>query len=108
MPVEIIVKYYNEIGIDMPKATAHSLIVKAGEILGTLNPIIKQVILSDHYIHFDETCHTVLDKNKENGSFKAYFWATLANGSKLKHFFYADGSRAKSVTGGGISINRIS
>ena len=96
IPVERIVKYYNEIGIDMPKATAHGLITKAGEI-DRLDPVLKQALLDDKYLHFDETYHTVLDKHREKGSHKAYFWAALSNKNRQMHFFYDNGSRAKSV-----------
>ena len=97
MPVERIVRQYNEMGIDMPKPTAHGLLTKAGDLLDKLNPALKEAVLSDTYLHFDETYHTVIDKESTGGSRKGYFWAALSQRNKLMHFFYADGSRAKKV-----------
>ncbi|MFR9624300.1 MAG: IS66 family transposase [Rikenellaceae bacterium] len=97
LPVERIVKQYNEMGIDMPKATAHGLLTKVGEMLDRLDPILKEAILSDEYLHFDETHHTILDKSKSGGSFKGYFWAALSQRLGLMHIFISEGSRAKAV-----------
>lgn len=97
LPVERIIKYYQEIGIDMPKQTAHGLITKAAQMLNRLNVTLKDAVLSEDYVHFDETYHTLLDKDAEGGSRKAYFWVALANSSRLIHFFYDNGSRAKKV-----------
>ena len=97
MPIERIVRQYAEMGFDIPKQTAHGLLTKAASMLNRLYPILKETVLSDTYIHFDETYHTVLDKTKEKGSRKAYFWSALSSQLKLLHFFYSDGSRAKEV-----------
>lgn len=97
LPVERIVKYYQEMGIDLSKSTAHGLITKAAEMPDQLNPILKEAVLSEAYVHFDETYHTLIDKQRERGSRKAYFWAAPANKSKLIHLFYDKGSRAKKV-----------
>ncbi len=97
MPVERIVKQYNEMGIDMPKATAHGLLTKVGEMLDRLDPVLREAILSDEYLHFDETHHTILDKSRSGGSFKGYFWAALSQRLGLMHIFISEGSRAKAV-----------
>ncbi|MFR9598771.1 MAG: IS66 family transposase [Rikenellaceae bacterium] len=97
LPVERIVKQYNEMGIDMPKATAHGLLTKVGEMLDRLDPVLHQAILSDEYLHFDETYHTIIDKSKEGGSHKGYFWAALSQRLGLMHIFISEGSRAKRV-----------
>ena len=97
LPVERIVKQYNEMGIDMPKATAHGLLTKVGEMLDRLDPVLKEAILTDEYLHFDETHHTILDKSKSGGSFKGYFWAALSQRLGLMHIFISEGSRAKTV-----------
>ena len=96
-PVERIVRQYNEMGIDLPKQTAHGLLTKAGDLLDVLNSTLKEAVLSDSYLHFDETYHTVIDKKSDGGSRKGYFWAALSPKNNLMHFFYADGSRAKKV-----------
>lgn len=97
LPVERIVKQYNEFGVDLPKQTAHGLLLKAADILDRLNPVLKDVILSDNYLHFDETYHTFIDNRCENGSRKGYFWAVLSSATNLIHLFTADGSRSKKV-----------
>ncbi len=97
LPVERIVKQYNEMGIDMPKATAHGLLTKVGEMLDRLDSVLKAAILTDEYLHFDETHHTILDKSKSGGSFKGYFWAALSQRLGLLHIFISEGSRAKAV-----------
>lgn len=95
MPVERIIKFLEEIGIDIPKATTHGLIEKTAILLEKLSPILKQAILSDPYIHFDETYHTVLGGKK--GSRKGYFWSALSHQNSLIQFIYENGSRSKKV-----------
>lgn len=95
MPVERIIKYLNEMGIDIPKSTIHGIIEKAAVLLERLSPILKNAIHQDPYIHFDETYHTVLGGDK--GSRKGYFWAALSHANNLIQFIYENGSRSKSV-----------
>lgn len=95
MPVERIMKYLNEIGIDIPKATTHGLIEKSAELLDRLIPALKNALLADPYIHFDETYHTILDGDK--GSRKGYFWSALSDQNNLIQFIYEKGSRSKKV-----------
>jgi hypothetical protein len=95
MPVERIMKYLNEMGIDIPKATTHGLIKKSAELLDRLMPTIKKAILADPYIHFDETYHTILGGDK--GSRKGYFWTALSHQNNLIQFIYDNGSRSKKV-----------
>ncbi len=97
MPVERIVRFYSEMGFDLPKQTAHGLLTKSSAILDRLTPILKDAILSDSYVHFDETYHTVLDSSTDKGSRKGYIWAALSSHQKLIHLFYSEGSRSKSV-----------
>ena len=87
LPVERIVRYLSEVGMDIPKPTAHGLINKGAELLELLIPVLKDAIFSDDYLHFDETYHTVLDKDSSNGSRKGYFWAVLSNKQKLINYF---------------------
>lgn len=95
LPVERIMKYLNEMGIDIPKATTHGLIEKSAELLERLMPVLKSTILEDAYIHFDETYHTVLGGDK--GSRKGYFWSAFSHQSNLIQFIYENGSRSKTV-----------
>ncbi len=97
MPVERIVRYYAEMGFGLPKQTAHGLLKKSAAILDRLTPVLKEAVLADEYVHFDETYHVVLDSSVESGSRKAYFWAALSARQKLLHLFYDDGSRAKAA-----------
>lgn len=95
LPVERIMKYLNEMGIDIPKATTHGLIEKSAELLERLTPVLKNAILADPYIHFDETYHTILGGDK--GSRKGYFWSAFSHQNNLMQFIYQNGSRSKSV-----------
>lgn len=95
MPVERIMKYLNEMGVDIPKATTHGLIEKSAELLDRLMPVLKDAILGNTYVHFDETYHTILGGNK--GSRKGYFWSALSHQNNLLQFIYENGSRSKSV-----------
>jgi hypothetical protein len=97
LPVERIIRYYSEMGFDLPKSTAHGLLTKAAELLDRLNPVLKEAILSDSYIHFDETYHTVLDKKYAKGSFKGYLWTALSSRHKLINYIYDNGSRSTKV-----------
>ncbi len=95
LPVERIMKYLNETGIDIPKATTHGLIEKSAELLDRLMPVLKDTILEDAYIHFDETYHTILGGDK--GSRKGYFWSAFSHQNNLIQFIYENGSRSKTV-----------
>lgn len=97
MPIERIVRFYHEMGIELPKQTAHGLLCKSAEMLDRLIPVLRDVVLSDPYLHFDETYHTIIDKRAEGGSRKGYFWAALSSRTNLIHLFTSDGSRAKKV-----------
>ena len=95
LPVERIGKLYNENGLDISKGTLHKFFKNIYRTLEVLIPVHKRAILESPYIHFDETYHRILDLEK--GSRKGYFWAALSDKSKLIHFFYDHGSRAKKV-----------
>ena len=95
LPVERIMKYLNEMGIDIPKATTHGLIEKSAVLLDRLMLVLKNAILEDPYMHFDETFHTIL--GGENGSRKGYFWGAYSHQNNLMQFIYENGSRSKEV-----------
>ncbi len=95
LPVERIMKYLNEMGIDIPKATTHGLIEKSAGLLDRLMAVLKNAILADSYIHFDETYHTILGGDK--GSRKGYFWSAFSHQNNLIQFIYESGSRSKTV-----------
>ena len=56
---------------------------------------MKNAILKDSYIHFDETYHTILGGDR--GSRKGYFWTALSHKNNLIQFIYENGSRSKKV-----------
>ncbi len=87
MPVERIVRYYAEMGFDLPKQTAHGLLTKCLAMLDRLTPILKEAVLSDTCVQFDETYHVVLDKHSDGGSRKGYIWAALSVRQRLIHLF---------------------
>lgn len=101
MPVERIVKFFTESGFEMSKSNAHGLIKKAAQLFDMLEETLKEAILKDEYLHMDETYYTVLEKGPKSttgkSSCKGYIWAALANRTKLVHFFYQNGSRARKV-----------
>lgn len=97
MSVEKIIKYFEESGIALPKATVHGLVRKASEMLDSLGKTLRMAIREDDYIHMDETYHTVLDKSKKKGSVKGYLWAALAHNLNLVQFFYDKGSRGQQM-----------
>lgn len=100
VPVERIVKYFGENGFEINKATAHGLIKKTAAMMERMDAVLKKAILTDDYIHMDESYYTVLtnEKNKDGkGVRKGYIWAALGNNNKLIHYFYQNGSRCKEV-----------
>lgn len=108
MPVERIAKYFTENGFEIQKSTAHGLIKKSAEMMERLDEVLKKSILSDDYLHMDESYYTVLtdEKNKDGkGVRKGYIWAALANSKKLIHYFYQNGSRGKDVLTNYIGTN---
>jgi hypothetical protein len=103
MPVERIIKFFNEGGFEMEKPTAHSLISKTAILLECFNEVLRKTIHTDPYIRMDETYHRVVNEGKnEKGKAtrKVYLWSAMADTLKLVHFFYQDGSRGKEVFSG--------
>lgn len=101
MPVERIIKYFAENGFSLNKSTAHGFIKKAATMFDVLEEVLHAAILEDDYLHMDESYYTILEKaanaSAVKDSCKGYIWAALASHSKLVHFFYENGSRAKKV-----------
>lgn len=101
MPVERIVRFFTENGFEMNKSTAHGLIKKTAQLFDVLEETLKEAILEDDYLHMDESYYTVLEKGPKSttgkSSCKVYIWAALAGRTKLVHFFYENGSRARKV-----------
>lgn len=100
MPVERIVKFFNDNGFDMDKGTAHGLLRKTENLFENLHKALGSVVKEDTYIAGDETYHKVLveDKNKDGkGIKKAYIWVVTAVNTGLVYYFYHDGSRKEDI-----------
>lgn len=100
MPVERIVKLFNDNGFELSKSTAHGLLKKSAYLLDRLGIVLKKEILRDGYLSMDESYYTVLtkEKNKDGkGVRKGYIWAALGNNKKLIQYFYKNGSRKQDV-----------
>lgn len=101
MPVERIVKFFAESGFELNKSTAHGLVKKAAQLFDVLEEVLREAILEDTYIHMDEVHYTVLEPGVKSttgqASCKVYIWGALAHHSRLMHFFYENGSRAREV-----------
>ena len=98
MPVERIVKYFQENGFDMDKGTAHGLLRKTERIIEDLYKAMGLAVKEDDYVAGDETYHRVLAKVPGGkGSKKAYIWVVTAMHTGLVYYFYDDGSRSEKV-----------
>ena len=98
MPVERIVKYFQENGFDMDKGTAHGLLRKTERIIENLYKAMGLAVKEDDYVAGDETYHRVLAKVPGGkGSKKAYIWVVTAMHTGLVYYFYDDGSRSEKV-----------
>jgi hypothetical protein len=98
MPVERIVKYFQENGFDMDKGTAHGLLRKTERIIENLYKAMGLAVKEDDYVAGDETYHRVLAKvSGGKGSKKAYIWVVTAMHTGLVYYFYDDGSRSEKV-----------
>lgn len=100
LPVERIVKLFNEQGIALCKQTAHGLIAKSAGLLERMYEVLKKSILEDSYLSMDETYYKVLvnEKNESGKKVrKGYLWGMYANHTELIAFIYENGSRSKSI-----------
>ena len=100
MPVERIVKYFQENGFDMDKGTAHGLLRKTEAVFENLYKAMGLAVKEDDYLAGDETYHSVLvgQKNKDGkGIKKGYIWSVTAIHLGLVYYFYDDGSRSEKV-----------
>ena len=100
LPVERIMKLFNENGFELEKGTAHFLIRKTAVLLECFESVLRRAIHTDPYIRMDETYHQIIGEGKnEKGKAtrKGYLWSAMADTLKLVHFFYEEGSRCKEV-----------
>lgn len=96
MPVERIVKYFQNHGFNINKSTAHGLLAKTTNLLENLYKAMQLAVKEDWYLNCDETYHVVLIKDGK-GSKKGYIWTIIAAHLGLAYFFYEDGSRKQDV-----------
>lgn len=100
MPVERIVRYFNENGFDMDKATANGLLAKSATLFENLYKALAMAVKEDDYKAGDETYHKVLVETRNSKGKhikKGYIWCVEGVRSRLAYFFYHDGSRAQEV-----------
>lgn len=100
MPVERIVKYFEDHGFSLDKNTAHGFLRKTAELLKPLYEACGKAVKEDGYAICDETYHKVLINAEENngkGSKKGYLWDIVAPHLNLAYFFYDNGSRSQEV-----------
>ncbi len=100
MPVERIVRYFNENGFDMEKSTAHGLLRKTETLFEKLYEALGTAVKEDTYLAGDETYHRVLVevKNKDGkGIKKGYIWVVTSINTGLTYYFYHNGSRKEDI-----------
>lgn len=100
LPVERIVKYFQDHGFDLDKNTAHALLARVAEILEPLYRCLAESVKGSDYVICDETYHTVLvaaESNSGKGSKKGYLWDMIAPTLNLMYFFYDEGSRKSDI-----------
>lgn len=100
LPIERIVRLFNENGFDISAATANGLLRKSAFVFDNLYKALKVAVKSDPYLGCDETYAKVrVDEMNEKGKKikKGYIWNAVAHNLKLVCFFYDEGSRGSKV-----------
>ena len=98
MPVERIYRMFADMGMYMPKATAHGLLGRVAGIYENFYKAIHDEVFRNSNISVDETYHRILVES-QNGknSKKGYFWVVIGVKSRLVYVIYEDGSRSENV-----------
>lgn len=100
MPIERIIKYFEEMGFHLNKPTAHGLVKKCAGALERMGDTLKEAVLNDRYINCDETYYRILVpvwNEAGKHSKKGYIWVLIGVGSGLVYMIYDDGSRSEDV-----------
>jgi hypothetical protein len=100
MSVERIIKYFNDNGFVLKKATAHKLLKRGTDLLENLYKCLANTIRQDNYLFMDETWQKVLtDEENKNGKMvrNGYIWGAISYHSKLAYYFYDSGSRSEEI-----------
>ena len=100
MPVERIIHYFEDMGFNLNKKTASSLMKRAAEVFTRFYEAIRQAVLGEDYIAADETYFKILVPQKNargKGIRKGYFWVIVAVNSGLLYVVYENGSRSGEI-----------
>lgn len=98
MPVERVCRMFGDMGINMPKATAHGLLERVAGTYENYYKAIHDEVFRNAYISIDETYHRILVENRSGkNSKKGYFWVVIGVKSRLVYVIYEDGSRSEDV-----------
>ena len=97
-------KQLARIGVELPRATLASWMVKSGEIITPVINLLQDELLSQAYIHMDETTVQVLKEPGRRPESKSYLWARRSgeNHCPIVLFHYApsrSGAVAKALLG---------
>lgn len=100
LPVERVVRLFNENGFDITASTANGLLRKSASVFDNLYEALNMAVKSDSYLGCDETYAKVrVDEMNEKGKKikKGYMWSAVAHNLRLVFFFYDKGSRGSKV-----------
>lgn len=67
-------KILQRMGVDIARATLSTWMIKCGELLAPLIPVLKQYIINSSYIQADETTVQVMNEPGRNNTSKSYMW----------------------------------
>lgn len=100
IPVERIVRLFNENGFELSAQTANGLLGKSACLFDGLYKALKDAVKSDPYLGCDETYSNVRvqEENAKGKKIKkCYMWDAIAHNLGLVYFFYDEGSRSEQV-----------
>ena len=74
-------KMWERVGVDINKGTMSTWVLKCGSLLAPLVELLKQEIVTDDYVHADETTAQVLNEPGRKAQTNSYMWVYMT-GSK--------------------------
>lgn len=75
---------WQRIGVDIPRTTMASWMIKVGELLTPVINLMEEDILESRYVQADETRVQVLNEAGKSAQSKSYMWVRSRNGSGVK------------------------
>lgn len=81
-------RYERMDGVKIPASTMSEWLRSGCSLLEPLRPVLTQLIISQPYLHVDETRIKVLDKNKKGKTHLGYYWVYHAPAGKMTLFEY--------------------